>query len=206
MSPESRVLRLFARSFIAEAASIRSVAAAFDVQWCSHPVREASLEALALAAQVLVVVTAGWHVLCFDHNLKLLWDRSIRVRSCSCTASSLISQHISSAYQARLSYTPELPCQTIRHSYNECVSTCPQCSPCLACAVSSTDDTKLTCRRVCRTTRPCGRWPSTSATTRCTSSTEVSSSWARPRTSATLQPVPPAVRSCLCLCLQTCKQ
>ena len=31
-------------------------------------------------AQVLVVVTAGWHVLCFDHNLKLLWDRSIRVR------------------------------------------------------------------------------------------------------------------------------
>jgi hypothetical protein len=34
------------------------------------------------AAQVLVVVTAGWHVLCFDHNLKLMWDRSIRVRSC----------------------------------------------------------------------------------------------------------------------------
>ena len=32
------------------------------------------------AAQVLVVVTAGWHVLCFDHNLKLMWDRSIRVR------------------------------------------------------------------------------------------------------------------------------
>ena len=31
-------------------------------------------------AQVVVVVTHGWHVLCFDHNLKLLWDRSIRVR------------------------------------------------------------------------------------------------------------------------------
>ena len=29
---------------------------------------------------MVVVVTAGWHVLCFDHNLKLLWDRSIRVR------------------------------------------------------------------------------------------------------------------------------
>lgn len=26
-----------------------------------------------------MVVTHGWHVLCFDHNLKLLWDRSIRV-------------------------------------------------------------------------------------------------------------------------------
>lgn len=34
----------------------------------------------AHAAQVVVVVTHGWHVLCFDHNLKLLWDRSIRVR------------------------------------------------------------------------------------------------------------------------------
>ena len=30
--------------------------------------------------QVIVVVTHGWHVLCFDHNLKLMWDQSIRVR------------------------------------------------------------------------------------------------------------------------------
>ena len=30
-------------------------------------------------AQVLVVVTAGWHVLCFDHNLVLMWDQSIKV-------------------------------------------------------------------------------------------------------------------------------
>ena len=33
----------------------------------------------ALLAQVIVVVTHGWHVLCFDHNLQLLWDRSIKV-------------------------------------------------------------------------------------------------------------------------------
>ena len=32
-----------------------------------------------LFAQVIVVVTHGWHVLCFDHNLQLLWDRSIKV-------------------------------------------------------------------------------------------------------------------------------
>lgn len=25
------------------------------------------------------MVTAGWHVLCFDHNLKLMWDQSIKV-------------------------------------------------------------------------------------------------------------------------------
>lgn len=34
-----------------------------------------------LLVQVIVVVTHGWHVLCFDHNLQLLWDRSIKVRS-----------------------------------------------------------------------------------------------------------------------------
>jgi hypothetical protein len=33
-----------------------------------------------LTVQVIVVVTHGWHVLCFDHNLQLLWDRSIKVR------------------------------------------------------------------------------------------------------------------------------
>jgi hypothetical protein len=32
-----------------------------------------------LLFQVIVVVTHGWHVLCFDHNLQLLWDRSIKV-------------------------------------------------------------------------------------------------------------------------------
>jgi hypothetical protein len=25
-------------------------------------------------AQIIVVVTSGWHILCFDHSLKLLWD------------------------------------------------------------------------------------------------------------------------------------
>lgn len=34
----------------------------------------------ALRKQVLVVVTANWNVLCFDHNLKLLWSHGIAVR------------------------------------------------------------------------------------------------------------------------------
>mmetsp|Transcript_21460 Transcript_21460/g.51195 ORF Transcript_21460/g.51195 Transcript_21460/m.51195 type:complete len:700 (-) Transcript_21460:224-2323(-) len=32
----------------------------------------------ALRKQVVVVVTAGWDVLCFDHNLRLMWEASIR--------------------------------------------------------------------------------------------------------------------------------
>lgn len=31
------------------------------------------------AKQVLVVVTSGWSVMCFDHNLKKLWDTSLQV-------------------------------------------------------------------------------------------------------------------------------
>ena len=27
---------------------------------------------------VVVVVTAAWHVLCFDHNLKLMWENSLQ--------------------------------------------------------------------------------------------------------------------------------
>ncbi len=27
--------------------------------------------------QVLVVVTAGWHVLAYDHNLRLMWETAI---------------------------------------------------------------------------------------------------------------------------------
>lgn len=30
--------------------------------------------------QVLVVVTSGWSVMCFDHNLKKLWDINLQVR------------------------------------------------------------------------------------------------------------------------------
>lgn len=29
--------------------------------------------------QVLVVVTSGWHVMCFDHNLNKLWDVNLQV-------------------------------------------------------------------------------------------------------------------------------
>jgi len=32
----------------------------------------------ALRKQVVVVVTAGWHIMCFDHNLRLMWETSIR--------------------------------------------------------------------------------------------------------------------------------
>lgn len=31
--------------------------------------------------EVLVVVTAGWSILCFDHNLKKLWEADVRVSS-----------------------------------------------------------------------------------------------------------------------------
>lgn len=30
--------------------------------------------------QVIVVVTSGWSVMCFDHNLKKLWDVNLQVR------------------------------------------------------------------------------------------------------------------------------
>lgn len=29
--------------------------------------------------KVLVVVTSGWSVLCFDHNLKKLWEQNLQV-------------------------------------------------------------------------------------------------------------------------------
>lgn len=29
--------------------------------------------------QVLVVVTSGWSVMCFDHNLKKLWETNLQV-------------------------------------------------------------------------------------------------------------------------------
>lgn len=29
--------------------------------------------------QVLVVVTSGWSVMCFDHNLKKLWEKNLQV-------------------------------------------------------------------------------------------------------------------------------
>lgn len=31
--------------------------------------------------QVLVVVTSGWSVMCFDHNLKKLWEENLQVRT-----------------------------------------------------------------------------------------------------------------------------
>lgn len=33
--------------------------------------------------QVLVVVTSGWSVMCFDHNLKKLWENNLQVCSMS---------------------------------------------------------------------------------------------------------------------------
>lgn len=29
--------------------------------------------------QVLVVVTSGWSIMCFDHNLKKLWEANVQV-------------------------------------------------------------------------------------------------------------------------------
>lgn len=29
--------------------------------------------------QVLVVVTSGWSVMCFDHNLQKLWEKNLQV-------------------------------------------------------------------------------------------------------------------------------
>lgn len=34
---------------------------------------------MLLGLQVVVVVTAGWDVLCYDHNLRLMWTRRIKV-------------------------------------------------------------------------------------------------------------------------------
>ena len=31
----------------------------------------------ALRKQVVVVVTAGWNIMCFDHNLRLMWETTI---------------------------------------------------------------------------------------------------------------------------------
>lgn len=31
--------------------------------------------------KVLVVVTSGWSVMCFDHNLKKLWENNLQVRT-----------------------------------------------------------------------------------------------------------------------------
>lgn len=31
--------------------------------------------------QVLVVVTSGWSVMCFDHNLKKLWETNLQVNA-----------------------------------------------------------------------------------------------------------------------------
>jgi hypothetical protein len=33
--------------------------------------------------KVIVVVTAGWAIMCFDHNLKKLWEDDVQVGSCS---------------------------------------------------------------------------------------------------------------------------
>ena len=49
---------------------------------------------VALRKQVLVAVTSNWQVMCFDHNLRLLWETTILVcqsasqcmTSCCCTS------------------------------------------------------------------------------------------------------------------------
>jgi len=35
-----------------------------------------------LKKQVIVVVTAGWNIMCFDHNLKKLWEDDVQVHPC----------------------------------------------------------------------------------------------------------------------------
>lgn len=41
--------------------------------------------------QVLVVVTSGWSVMCFDHNLHKLWEANLQVRFSALSASSVSS-------------------------------------------------------------------------------------------------------------------
>lgn len=50
----------------------RAVAMATGVIEKSYNKREAR-------KQVLVVVTSGWSVMCFDHNLKKLWEVNLQV-------------------------------------------------------------------------------------------------------------------------------
>lgn len=38
---------------------------------------------VALRKQVLVAVTSNWQVMCFDHNLRLLWETTILVCLCA---------------------------------------------------------------------------------------------------------------------------
>lgn len=33
--------------------------------------------------QVLVVITSGWSVMCFDHNLQKLWEKNLQVHKCA---------------------------------------------------------------------------------------------------------------------------
>lgn len=40
--------------------------------------------------QVLVVVTSGWSVMCFDSNLQKLWENNLQVRCFSCAVISLL--------------------------------------------------------------------------------------------------------------------
>ena len=42
-----------------------------------------------IAKQVLVVLTAGWNVICYDHNLKKLWEADLSVISIACLRSPL---------------------------------------------------------------------------------------------------------------------
>lgn len=45
--------------------------------------------------QVLVVVTSGWSVMCFDHNLQKLWEKNLQV--CN-NSESFVSNYMPFAY------------------------------------------------------------------------------------------------------------
>lgn len=52
---------------------------------------------IALRKQVLVAVTSNWQVMCFDHNLRLLWETTIlvchRAPQCMAWNPTLHAQH-----------------------------------------------------------------------------------------------------------------
>ena len=60
---------------------------------------------IALRKQVLVAVTSNWQVMCFDHNLRLLWETTILVCPCASTKPILWLLHAQSCQDTLLSCT-----------------------------------------------------------------------------------------------------
>lgn len=60
---------------------------------------------IALRKQVLVAVTSNWQVMCFDHNLRLLWETTILV--CHRAPKGMSRNHVLRAKIAKTDYCLE---------------------------------------------------------------------------------------------------